>query len=207
MHNCKTTRDLITELLTEGAATPSQELLIELRCCRECRQEFDALRDTLRLTTRTIESLAPPEEYWSDYHARLRRKLQASRVPAETLRQPSWVTRLFKSSVPIPVPVGVALVVLLGVAFFYASRPGTTIREVPKVVSERIEVPVVQERVVTRTVYRDRIRFVTSRKANPVNDQSTLAQSPKTIPASLVGFKPLEEIKLTVIKGGTGNDK
>lgn len=208
MHNCKTTRDLMTELLTEGAATPTQELSIELRCCRECRQEFDALRDTLRLTTRTIESLAPPEEYWSDYHSSLRRKLEASRVPAETLRQPSWIAQLFKTSVPVPIPVAVALMVLFGIALFYASRAATAKEPAATtVVRERIEVPVIQERVVTRTVYRDRIRFVTSRKVNPVNDQSTLAQSAKTVPASLVGFKPLEEIKLTVIKGGTGNDK
>ena len=210
MHNCKTTRDLMSELLTEGAATPTQELLIELRCCRECRQEFDALKDTLLLTTRAIESLAPPDEYWSNYHVSLRRKLLASRAPAETLPQPSWVARLFKTSVAVPVPVGVALVLLFGVAFFYASRAATTtVREVPTVVRERVEVPVIQERVVTRTIYRDRYRFVNSKKTDTVNNQSQLARSAKTegTPASLVGFKPLEEIKLTVIKGGTGNDK
>jgi hypothetical protein len=50
---------------------------------------------------------------------------------------------------------------------------------------------------------------VVLRTGNKVNDQSTLARSQKrdVTPATLIGFKPLEEIKLTVIKGGTGNEK
>ena len=207
MHNCKTTRDLMTELLTEGAATPTQELLIELRCCEECREEFDALKNTLHLTASTIESVAPPDEYWAGYHASLKQKLLASRAPAETLQQPSWVLRFFRSSVLVPVPVGLALVLLFGAAVFYQSRAITPKRdEVQTVVRVPVQVPVVQERVVTRTVYRDRYRTIVSRANNKVNDQSTLARSQQT-PATLIGFKPLEEIKLKVIKGGTGNDK
>lgn len=210
MHNCKTTRDLMTELLAEGAATPTHELLIELRCCSECRDEFDALKNTLYATTRTIESVAPPEEYWSDYHASLKRKLLASRAPVVTPSEPSWWARLFKTSVPVPVPVGLALVLLFAGALFYASRAATTKQQQEAtVVRMPVEVPVIQERVVTRTVYRDRYRRVVVRTGSKVNDQSTLARSQKSdgVPATLIGFKPLEEIKLTVIKGGTGNDK
>lgn len=210
MHNCKTTRDLMTELLTEGAATPTHELLIELRCCSECREEFDALKKTLHVTTRTIESVAPPEEYWSGYHASLKRKLLGSRAPVETPPQPSWVVRLFRTSVPVPVPVGLALIILFAGAFFYASRAATIqVRQEPTVVRMPVEVPVIQERVVTQTVYRYRYRTVVSRTGNKVDDQATLARSQKSnpVPATLIGFKPLEEIKLTVIKGGTGNDK
>ena len=43
MHSCKTTKDLMTELLSGGTSPPTHELLIELRCCRECRHEFEAL--------------------------------------------------------------------------------------------------------------------------------------------------------------------
>lgn len=210
MHNCTTTRDLMTELLTEGAATPTHELLIELRCCRECREEFDALKNTLYVTNRAIESAAPPDEYWSGYHASLRRKLLASRAPVVTPSQPSWWARLFKTSMPVPVPVGVALVILFGTALFYTSRATTPNKPAePVVVRVPVEVPVIQERVVTRTVYRNRYRTVISRTGSKVNDESTLARSQKSdvAPATLIGFKPLEEIKLTVIKGGPGNDK
>jgi hypothetical protein len=205
MHSCKTTRDLMTELLSDGTSPPTHELLIELRCCRECRQEFEALKDTLRLTTGVIESVAPPEEYWPGYHAALRRKLLASRSPAATLREPSWLARFFRMSVPVPVPIALALLLLFGASLFYLSRAATPKqREAPLVVRVPVEVPVIQERLVTRTIYRDRYRSVALRKTDKVNDQSTLA---RTQTPSLVGFKPLEEIKLTVIKGGTRNDK
>ena len=210
MHSCKTTRDLITELLSEGTSPPTQELLDELRCCRECRQEFEALKDTLSLTTGVIESVAPPEEYWTDYHRALKQKLLTSRAPVVMMRQPSWLMRMFRTSVPVPVPVGLALVLLFGVALFFATRAATPKQpEAPVVVRETVEVRVPQERIVTRIVYRDRYRPAVLRKTNQNNEQSTLARSQRNeaIPSSLVGFKPLEEIKLTVIKGGTGNDK
>ena len=210
MHSCKKTRDLMTELLSDGTSPPTHELLIELRCCPECRQEFKALKDTLSLTTGVIESVAPPEEYWTDYHLALKQKLLANRAPVVTIHQPSWLMRMFRTSVPVPVPVGLALVLLFGAALFFATRAATPKQpEAPLVVRERVEVPVPQERIVTRIVYRDRYRPSMSRKLNQTNDQSILARSQKNevIPSGLIGFKPLEEIKLTVIKGGTGNDK
>ena len=210
MHSCMTTRDLMTELLSDGTSPPTDELLIELRCCRECRQEFEALKDTLRLTTVVIESVAPPEEYWANYHQALKQKLLSSRVPLVKPHQPSWLMRMFGTSVPVPIPVGLALVLLFGVALFFATRAATPKQlEAPLVVRVPVEVAVPHERIVTRVVYRDRYRSAVSRKSNQNNEQSTLARSQKNeaIPASLVGFKPLEQIKLTVIKGGTGNDK
>jgi hypothetical protein len=211
MHNCKTTRDLMTELLSDETSAPTQELLIELRDCRECRNEFASLKDTLRLTTEVIESVAPPEEYWSDYHQTLKEKLLASHAPVVTIHQPSWLTQMFRTSVRVPVPVGLAAVLLLGVSLFFTARATAPKQTETSVVRERVEVPVtrVEERIVTRIVYRDRYRTLISRKENQTDDQSPLARSEKkeAIPAMLVGFKPLDEIKLTVIKGGTGNDK
>ena len=210
MHNCRTTKDLMTELLSDGTSTPTQELLVELRRCVECRQGFESLKDTLSITTAVIESTAPSGDYWSDYHRALKQKLLTSRALAVTIDQPSWLTRMFRISVRVPVPVGVAIILLFGVSLFFATRAETPKQtEPPVVVRERVEVPVVQEKVVTRIVYRDRYRPLLPRKANTPDDQSTLARTQKTegVPASLVGFKPLEEIKLTVIKGGTGNEK
>jgi hypothetical protein len=112
--------------------------------------------------------------------------------------------------VPVPVPVGLALVLLFAGALLYTSRASTTKQQQePTVVRMPVEVPVIQERVVTRTVYRDRYRTVVLRTGSKVNDQSTLARSQKSdvVPATLIGFKPIEQIKLTVIKGGTGNEK
>ncbi len=168
------------------------------------------MQDTLRLTTEAIESVAPPEEYWSGYNATLKRKLLASRGPAVTAHEPSWIVRMFRTSVRVPVPVGLALLLLFGVSFFFVTRGAPAKQtEPPLVVRVPVEVPVPQEKIVTRIVYRDRYRPAVSRKSNQNNEQPTVARSQtnEVIPTSLVGFKPLEQIKLTVIKGGTGNDK
>jgi len=76
-----------------------------------------------------------------------------------------------------------------------------------------VQVPVVQEKVVTRVVYRDR-RSSSRNSRRAINDtqtESTFAKSRKPttdeIPASLNGFKPTDEIKLTVIKGGSPYEK
>jgi hypothetical protein len=63
-------------------------------------------------------------------------------------RRAPWWRRLWSASIRIPAPVACALIVLLAVVF------GASLRTMPQVVvrTERIEVPVVQERI----VYRDR---------------------------------------------------
>jgi len=80
MHNCKTTRERFTELLLDGVGPP-ERLVTELRECAECREEFGGLSETLRVTTRLIESAAPPDSYWPGYHARLKERLRAAQQP------------------------------------------------------------------------------------------------------------------------------
>jgi hypothetical protein len=58
---------------------------------------------------------------------------------------------------------------------------------------------VVQEKTVTQIVYRDRtVKRPKTTRIVPANDASV---------ASLEGFKPADEVKLTVIKGGAANEK
>jgi hypothetical protein len=211
MHNCKATRDRITELLLDGA-TPSTEVLAELRGCNDCREEFETLNDTLRLTTRVMSSITPTEDYWTGYHAQLKRKLHANHRNLSSTPRPSLLQRVFATSIRVPVPIAAAVLLLFGVSLFFVSRA-----EPPKetqsnsIVRGPVEVPVVQEKIVTRVVYRDRYRTIVSRKPSPANsavNDSTVAKSQKKDAApSLVGFKPLDEIKLTVIKGGAANEK
>src|SRR5688500_9572891 len=80
MHNCKTTRERLTELLLDGV-DPRVVLSKDLRACAECREEFGELSDTLRVTTRLIETATPPESYWPGYHARLKERLRAAQQP------------------------------------------------------------------------------------------------------------------------------
>ena len=159
-----------------------------------------------------MSSVAPTEDYWTGYHAQLKQKLQASHLNITSAPRPSLLQRIFATSIRVPVPVGAAVILLFGLSLFFISRAelgkesqSNSIVRVP------VEVPVIQEKIVTRVVYRDRYRTIVSRKRNPANstvNESTLAKSQRNNAApSLMGFKPLDEIKLTVIKGGPGNEK
>ena len=200
MHNCKTTRERLTELLLDGV-DPRVVLSKDLRACAECREEFGELSDTMRVTTRLIETATPPESYWPGYHARLKDRLRAAQQPRVVPGQYDaekrfWLTRFLFSSIRVPVPVGIAVVILFGLAIFFLTRVPTaelSIVHVP------VEVPVVQERTVERIVYRE--------KPTRKSKRTQVAPRPDSTLATLQGFTPAEEVKLTVIKGGSANEK
>lgn len=210
MHNCKETKEQITELLLDGAdCPPDEELSAELRTCTECRDEFEALNATLRITARTLKLSAPAEDYWTTYHAKLRRKLVNLSAVSEA-HGPSLLVRFLGYSIPVPAPVALALIIagaILVPVGIRATRNETA--QPPSVV--RVEIPVIQEKVVTQVVYRNRRSPTrTAKRSNNVvpSGESTIAKSRgKEIPAAFVGFKPSEDVKLTVIKGGSGNEK
>lgn len=202
MHNCKTTRERLTELLLDGV-DPRVVLLKDLRACAECRDEFGQLSETLRVTTRLIETATPPESYWPGYHARLKERLRAAqqqpRVVPGQYTKPSVIRRLFAYSIPVPVPVGIAAALILALAFVFSNR--VPVPAEPVIVQVPVEVPVLQEKTVERIVYRDRERRPTRPRRT-----TTAAPTDPTL-ATLQGFTPAEEVKLTVIKGGSTNEK
>jgi len=210
MHSCKETKERITELLLDEAdSTPDTTLSAELLKCGDCRNEFATLKATLRMTKRSREQSAPTEAYWNTYHAKLRFKLVHANSTDESHR-PSLVARFFNFSIPVPAPVALALmlvVALLVPTVMRADRQPTA--PPPQIVQVPVEKPVIQEKVVTRVVYRERRlpARVSKRvvdEASKVEDTFAKSQKPQTeIPASFAGFKPTEEVKLTVIKGGS----
>ena len=235
MHNCKETRELFTELLLDGIDFRSdQAISAELSRCAECRSEFETLSATLRMTNRVSELATPAEDYWPAYHSKLRQRLVNAQTPTtsrakaqrhkdelgplfEPLRPGAGnlLVRLLKTSVPVPLPLAFALIVVAALLVPFAIRAArkdvqpsnTTIVRVP------VEVPVVQEKIVTHVVYRDRrtVVRVTKRATEASRAESTLAKSQKSrteaVPPSFAGFKPSDEVKLTVIKGGVPNEK
>jgi hypothetical protein len=238
MHNCREAKEQFTELLLDGNDYRSHEALsAELGKCAECRAEFEALSATLRMATRSGEMAAPAETYWPGYHTKLRQRLvdaQArptnSRARAQGRKEKlgplfeplrpgagtSLLARFLKASVPVPLPLAVALIVTAALLLPFVIRAAR--REVQPSITTRIvrvpvEVPVVQEKVVTRVVYRDRALVVRTTKQPSATStaESTFARSQKprteTMPTSLTGFKPTDEVKLTVIKGGVPNEK
>jgi len=220
MHNCTETKERLIELVLDGRSAETSEL----NACAECRAEFDALNMTLRMTSRLSETAAPAESYWSGYHARLHEKLATAPNPshAEKQRRKEKLGPLFetmrlcvRTQVRVPLPLAIAVIIAcLALGVFAVRRAETPVAQPPLLVQAPVQVPVVQEKVVTRVVYRDR-RSSSRNSRRAINDdaqtESTFAKSRTSstgeIPASLYGFKPADEIKLTVIKGGSPYEK
>jgi len=220
MHNCTETKERLIELVLDGRSAETSEL----NACAECRAEFDALNMTLRMTSRLSETAAPAESYWSGYHVRLREKLATAPNPshAEKQRRKEKLGPLFetmrlcvRTQIRIPLPLALAVIIAcLALGVFAFRRAEQPVAQPPLVVQVPVQVPVVQEKVVTRVVYRDR-RSSSRNSRRAINDdaqtESTFAKSRTSstgeIPASLNGFKPTDEIKLTVIKGGSPYEK
>ena len=222
MHNCTETKERLLELVLDGRPLEAADTS-ELNACTECRAEFDALNMTLRMTSRLSETAAPAESYWSGYHARLREKLATTPTPshAEMQRRKEKLGPLFetmrlcvRTQIRVPLPLALAVIITcLALGVFAIRRAEKSVAQPPLLVRVPVEVPVVQEKVVTRVVYRDR-RSSTKNPRRAINDVRTestfaISRKPSTdeIPASLNGFKPTDEIKLTVIKGGSPYEK
>ena len=212
MHDCKTTRERLNELAVSGEDT---QLLDGLRHCEACREEYEALRSTLRLTDQALRS-APAEDFWPGYHARLRQRLEsvsqehAPTVAVEPSGALTWLRSLVTGSVRVPVPIAAVLLLVFAATILFAvkSRPAhaTVLPGETTVVTERVEVPVIHEKTVTRLVYRNRDR----RDGNERRGAEAQAQRQNETgrdPVSLSGFTPTNEVKLTIIKGSYRDEK
>ena len=120
------------------------------------------------------------------------------------------------SSVRVPMPVALGLALLTGVLFFAVRSRGETAIQpndpTTSVITKTVEVPVVQEKVVTRVVYLERPSRQ-SRRAGTLENNSTIpaavarAEAQPAPVLNLVDFKPTDQVKLTVIKGAYKDQK
>src|ERR1044072_3701111 len=143
MHNCKETREIFTELLLDGIDYRSDKAIsADFSRCSECRAEFEPLSATLRMTSRVSEVAAPAEDYWPAYHAKLRQRLVDTQTPTtsraqaqrhkeklgplfEPLRRRSEncvLLRLLKTILPLPLQLGIALVIAGALLIPFAIR-------------------------------------------------------------------------------------
>jgi hypothetical protein len=226
MHNCKLSRNSFVELACdELPAAKSRQLLRELNDCAACREEFEVVRSTVHVSGQALRLGLPAEPSWPDYRERLRSRLVSSIENSAAHFSPApsaprlvssrvWatLTRMASSSVSVPVPAALALVLLLGTAFAVLRSRGQANAAVPTpsvlVETSTVQVPVIQEKLVTRVVYVDRTRKrgmgqserkVASPAANSI--ARALPNASGQTPLSLVDFKPTDQVKLTITRG------
>jgi len=227
MHNCKATRKrLIEQALDKTPSDQSEQLQVELDRCPECREELASLRRLLRVADQAMQSVLPDENFWSRYHARLQEHLESgsesavtscSRYPRTESGLRTSLRKLIIASVPVPVPLAAVLVVLFGMSLLFAmnsrrSSKGAPLLGSASVVTKIVEVPVTQERTITRVVYRERSLRASRGKASQPERTDPNAVVARNEPAgtvlvSLAGFKPTNEVKLTIIKGSYEDEK
>lgn len=219
MHDCHHTKERLLDLVfNEMDELQKQRLLREAGRCRECQAHYASLKDSINIFDQASASLLPEENFWDAHHDALRQKIYtASRTPEKSA--PFW-RRIFAASIRVPVPVAAVLVLLLLTPTLMLA-----LRRAPRVVSETtapaieqtrtIEVPVTREKIVNRVVYvaRDRAqnraaRALTNAAPTPSNAVADSAsQIGKESQASLSAFKPADDVKLKIIKGGYHNEK
>jgi hypothetical protein len=129
--------------------------------------------------------------------------------------------RIAGASVRIPVPVAAVIVLCFGLSLFLVIRvrgqvTGAAATRTPLAIVETrtIEVPISKEKVITRVVYleKDRKQAGMSTPRGARSFSNTVAQdrkelSGKTAAVYLSGFKPADEVKLTIIKGSFHDEK
>lgn len=215
MHNCKVTRKNLVDLALEQA--DQCQMPADLEDCQACREEFASLREAARLTEITAVLAQPSENFWPGYHERLRARIDESQqcpAFAENQGPGFWLRKLVTSSIPVPAPLAFAGLALIGFSLFfvvYARKSSGAPADLtpPSIITRTVEVPVVQEKRVTRVVYRNVWR--TQREpASPDRMIETVDSQKFEAPAtvtSLEGFKPAHEAKLTIIKGSYPDEK
>lgn len=226
MHDCrKTKEDLIDLVFNEVEATRELHILEEMEACRACRAEYRSMMEALDNFDEATQALIPAGEFWTEYRARFEERLDEVAGASHSLVVPFW-RRAARTSFSIPVPVGIAAALLLAATSVLAIRSFIIQPKTNSAASEPtaqtkvqyVEVPVVQrvveERVVTRTVY------VTKRAQQSAPSAPTVQNLPDmtannskgesvspSARSTLSGFQPPGDVKLTVIKGSYSDDK
>jgi hypothetical protein len=219
MHDCKASKDDLIEMVL-GDSRLHSDASITLPACPACREELNSLRNTMQMTRAAMQLAEPGDRFWPGYEARLRERLArvgqspSSSSPAR-LGFAALLRRVAVASVPVPAPLALAFVgfIVFAAVFTVHTRrsSGAPVVALTSVVEKTVQVPVVQEKVITRVVYRNRETAL-----RPVAPQSEASrrniaekQREETIclAQSLEGFKPAHDARLTIIKGSYRDDK
>jgi hypothetical protein len=132
-----------------------------------------------------------------------------------TARQPLW-RRLLTFRIPLPVAfAGCALLVSVTAVTMHRPASSTLARVEIRTVTETktVQVPVVQEKIVTQIIYRDRKPAPLTPSTPSRNDNQKLAVANEAngqdylTNTELTGFQPNAEMSLKVIKRNAQNEK
>ncbi|MDX6693037.1 MAG: hypothetical protein QOF02_640 [Blastocatellia bacterium] len=228
MHNCRRTESQFADLLFAGMdGERKAHLLTEIEHCPDCLSQYQSLSDTLFIFEGTTAAATPPEHYWPRYNANLRERLLTPEPAAnlnKSARASIW-KRLLTARLPVPIPVAAALVVCLALTSALAFRQTAVAKTQPAPAPpssvKYIEIPVTQEKIVTRIIYvekkqaKERGRKQSLPEVaglNESNDREAAGNKDEDkagffTRANLKGFQPADDMKIRVLKRNNTDDK
>lgn len=238
MHDCQQTQDNLVDLMFgELDFAARARVLGEIGACAVCGAQYRAYAATLAACDEASAALTPRASYWPQYHDALARRLaraaaeDAEDTPTQcvtTGRVPFW-KHLLETSIRVPAPLAAAAMLLfvalsiLALTLLARRAPEPVVLAAPASTQESnapqikfIEVPVVEEKIVTKIVYvprgttsgedhsrrqqlpRENLAKVKTPQASSAPDAAAAAAVPPR--ANLSGFKPAGEMNLRIIK-------
>jgi len=227
MHDCRKLENSLVDLVFDELETDEKQyLLAEIESCVGCLREYRTMTETLLVFDQSVEASSPDESFWPQHHAALRQRLETDALPAKTKRTSLW-KRLLTAKLPVPVPVAAVIAIMLLTSSVIALRQSKVevIPAAPQALSatttpEIIEVPVIREKIVTRTVYveksaRQNNRMLPQATVAPRDEYSLTArnslresgQGNLFTHVNLTDFQPPDEIKIRIIKRGNTDEK
>lgn len=223
MHDCSKFEGRLVDLVFDEVETNDRlRLMAEIENCSDCLGEYRSLTGTLVVFDHAVEAALPDESFWPEHHEALRLRLEKFAHSAQEKRAPLW-RRLFTAKLPVPVPVAAVIVLAFLVAAVFALSPSTreraqTLAAQPSIINEAppryIEVPVIQEKVVTRVVYIEKkmggktdLRHQSpSFPSTAPNSDTVNQQDGMPARASLAGFQPPDEMRIRVIRRSNSDE-
>jgi hypothetical protein len=226
MHDCHTMESKLVDLVfDELGADESSRLLAEIKTCAGCLSEYRSMTETLIVFDEVVEASLPEESFWPEHRAALSRHLEGISPRALLGRASVW-KRLLTARLPVPVPVAAIILLALLLSSVLALRTSTSESKTasqPTVViatpPEVIEVPVVQEKIVTRIVYIEKgarakndsgRQFpITERAATALAARHGEAESVQGgffTRANLTDFQPPDELKIRIVKRSNSDE-
>lgn len=225
MHDCRQVERRLLDLVFDKVSEDEQtRLLAEIESCSECLGQYSSLRGTIRVFDRAVEATLPEESFWPQHHEALRRHLanNAHQVTAHPI--PFW-KRFLEMKLHVPVPVAavflIALLTLSVLALrFSPTSPAPTVAQQPALTLQPppsvVEVPIVQEKVVIRTVFVEKTKremrgeglaSATSERSAPLARDKENNQEKLLTRASLTDFQPPDELRIRIIKRSKSDEK
>jgi hypothetical protein len=231
MHDCRQTQDSLVDLIFDEMDFAKRARgRAEVEACAVCSVQYRSLAATLDAYDEASRALTPRETYWTQYNDALAYRLalaveDVTIEDATTESVPSW-NRLLTTSIRVPAPLAAAAMLLfvassiLALMLLMRRAPEPVVLAAPASTQELnapqikfIEVPVVQEKVVTQIIYVP--RRTTSDDSRRQLPRENLAGVKRTkassldapTRANLSGFKPADEMNLRIIKGGSTREQ